>query len=195
MKSKAIRRRSADDESDDTFWKILTAGALGAMMASPSADQKQKLALFDQYEPYLREFIAYRPQFLAFQKHAAVVSARINSLQKIVPREAILKDAKLRPLITEAYSAFGQGFFRSSIIMSACVIELLLRRKYGRHKLVNLIEQAKTEGLISPRDYHHLQALRLDRNDIVHELGTSISEDEAKLYVNVAIRIVNELVR
>ena len=161
--------------NNDDFWGgILLGGLMGAGLASPKPEEKQELQ-----------------QFRATQQQLLARKQRIGNL-------SILDKLRQKPasfnLFVESCNMFIYGFFRGTCVFSVAVIENLLREKYQENNFKKLIDKAKADDLIKEPEEHYLNGLRLDRNDLVHDVSREISENESLMMVHLAVRVMERII-
>ncbi|PMB76225.1 MAG: hypothetical protein C0177_07280 [Fervidicoccus fontis] len=159
---------------DDEIGAMILGGIIGAILAAPKPEEKQEL---QQYRN-LKTQISLRQQRVGV----------LPSLSKIMSKPMI------HSLFTEAYRTYLFGFFRSSVILSSALLELLLKEKFGDKRFFELIELAKKEALINEIEYHFLHGVRLQRNDAIHNFEKEIREEDALIALRIAIDAINKLV-
>lgn len=156
-------------KQDDDVMKVLLGGFFGAVLAAPSQQDKQDLANYKQ-----------------IQREISERQKKVGDLSYIVK---LLKNPLYVKPFTEAYRTYLYGFYRSSVILNAAIIESLLKEKYGNKTFHELIELAFKEGFIDKTEYHLLHSVKSERNYSAHEILREVSEDNAVL----VIRIVNKI--
>ena len=160
--------------ANDDFWGALILGGLvGAGLAAPKQEEKQEL----------EECRNTKQQILARK-------GRIGNLD-ILSR--LIRKPPLYDLFTEACSMFSYGFFRGASVFSVVVIENILREKYKEGNFEDLIKEAKKDNLIELGDKHYLDALRVSRNNLIHDASREINENESLFLIQLSIRIMNKI--
>lgn len=173
---------------DDGIIGALLGGILGAALASPKPEDKQAL---EEYKT-LKAQIASRTQKIP------------------IPPDFLARLGK-RPefynAFIESYRAYSYGLFRSSVIIASALIESMLRNKFEgvlgnilaealsdkkikRKTFYELIEEANKTKVIEEKDYYFLQGLRIGRNDSAHDILKEVSEIDAVMTLNIAIKII-----
>jgi hypothetical protein len=103
-----------------------------------------------------------------------------------------------RPLLREATETYLFGFYRATVILSAAVVEDLLKQLTDtpldeRCKYPALVERAVKLGILNTRDQNALNDLLSFRNDVVHQNLTP-SADQALAWLSQSRALVNTLI-
>ncbi len=160
------------NESD--FWSgIILGGLMGASLASAKQSEKEELE-----------------QCRTEKQQRLMRKQRIGDL-------SILNKLRQKPfsynVFVESCNMFICGFFRGACVFSVAVIENLLREKYEDNNFKALIEKAKKDNLIDQTEEHYLNGLRLDRNELIHDISREISENESLMIIHLAIRVMRKI--
>ncbi|PKK84892.1 MAG: hypothetical protein CVT49_01685 [candidate division Zixibacteria bacterium HGW-Zixibacteria-1] len=157
----------------DGFWGVVLGGLFGAAIASPKKEDKDEL---NQYR---------------LSKQRLLI--RINALGKLPNVERIRTDPIIEHAFIESVNMFIYGFYRGSTIYAASLMEYILRKRLKNSDFSGLIDAACENGIISKSEVHYLHGLRLDRNELVHDLTRQIREEDAELIIKIVIKILNKL--
>lgn len=99
---------------------------------------------------------------------------------------------EIRRGMIEAYELFDSGFFRPTGIMCRMIIEGMVKEKGASgNNLDKQIDDLATKGIIEQRLKTWAHALRLHGNDAVHEIATTISEEDARDLLDFTSAILN----
>lgn len=181
------------ESNDNTLLVGLGSLFLGAAMAGPSKDDAARIQEFRRNELLFNHYKKNLPDFQAFLIQKETERKRIVSLGKIRVKPSIQAHPTERQLFNNAIQLYIQGFFRFSVIACAMAIESLLKKKYGVKKFVELIEKAEEEGILAKNDRKYIDGLRLDRNVNIHSVEEDVTQENAKLAILVAIRVLNAI--
>jgi len=162
----------ADNESNEV-WAVILGGIIGAGLASPKPEDKRDLA----------EYRAIKQQTLLRQQNLG----KLPELDKLRPKP------QLYNLFIEAYRCHVSGFFRASSILSAALLESVLKEKYGEKKFYMLIDEAEKNKGVTTAEKHYLQAIRLERNNFVHNVTREVLETDSQLVLQITIRLIDKL--
>jgi len=78
-------------------------------------------------------------------------------------------------------------------IFGIIFVEAITKKKEKRKNFYGLIEEAKKQEFLSQSEYYFLHGLRSERNDSVHDVLREISEGDAVIILNIAIKIIDKL--
>ena len=102
----------------------------------------------------------------------------------------------LEKILNESISCYEAGSFAASVVMAGLFIEGVLKEtKVSGNRLVDMIEKAKEENIISNLGFHVATASRLLRNIGAHfsdEL-TKISDSDARLTIEMARKLAVDI--
>lgn len=193
-----------NSNSDNSVLIGLSAFLVGTALAQPSQQNAQKLNefksqehLFYQFQQNYYDFQDYlvnRKLFDEFKNERILKNKRWESLGEMKINQRIRNFPEICDFFNEGVNMFLEGFFRNSCISCAIVMEALLKEKFGNGRLVELIDLAKNEGLISQSDKHYLHGIRVDRNDFVHTIDQKVSENDAQIVILITAKIINKIV-
>lgn len=161
--------------NDEQEWAMILGGLIGARLAAPKPQDKQELQEYRN----LKQLLALRSQ-------------RLGNLPSL---ELLRSKSQYYNVFIEAYNSHLYGFFRSSSILCASLIESLLKEKYQKKTLAELIEEAKTQNLISVGEYHYLHGLRCERNNIVHAVFNEVKEEDSALILRMTIKLLDKILK
>ena len=102
--------------------------------------------------------------------------SRKQKLGEMSVLEKLQAKPKFRAVFVESCNMYIYGFFRGSSIMCSALIEI-----------------AGENGLLDEADVHYLHGLRLDRNDLVHDIQREVKEDDNHLILQIASRLLNKI--
>ena len=177
---------------NDTLLAMILGGFLGAAMSAPNPADKQALE-----------------NYKAFQSQINLRSQKIPLTQEIISK--LGRKPEYYNAFIESYRAYSYGLFRSSVSVASALIESILREKFensltnlfaealtkekvNKKTFYDLIEEAKKTKLIEEPDYHFIHGLRSQRNNSVHEILKEVSELDAVMVLNIAIKIIGKLI-
>lgn len=193
-----------NSNGDNSVLIGLGAFLVGSALAQPSQQNVQKLNefksqehLFYQFQQNYYDFQDYlidRKQFDEFKNMRILKNKRWESLGEMKINQRITNFPKICDFFNEGVNMFLEGFFRNACISCAIVMEALLKEKFENGRLVELINQAKNENLISQSDKHYLHGIRVDRNDFVHTIDEKVSENDAQIVILITAKIINKIV-
>ena len=105
------------------------------------------------------------------------------------------KNPDLKKFVEESYNLVTRGSFRAGFIQFMQIIEHLLRQKYKDDKLrlVELINKAKEDELITRKDKHFLEGLREERNDLIHRYKPEVTEREIINLTCLSINMIKKI--
>lgn len=158
---------------DDAMLAAVIGGFAGAMLASPSQEDKQ---------------------LLANAKYALQEMRRRElSLGLLPPLAKLRTDSLAYNIFIEAYNMYLHGFFRAAAVFSTAVLEHLLGKKYGKGNFVELIEKAHKEGIYRQGETHYLHGLRIDRNSFLHDITREVREEDARVTLSLTMRLIDKV--
>lgn len=118
---------------------------------------------------------------------------RKSGLGHFLISPAVLSDKKVFDVFYEAFRMYLNGSNKGASFLCIAILESKLREKYGQKDFVQLIEKAKEEKIISNREYHFLNALRIDRNFIAHNVFEDFTENDAQITFILTISLLNNI--
>jgi len=177
---------------NDELLAMILGGFIGAAISAPNPEDKKALE-----------------NYKAFQSQINLRSQKIPLTQDFISK--IGKKPEYYNAFIESYRAYSYGLFRSSVAVASALIESVLRDKFEsvlanlfaesltkekpkRKAFYELIEEAKKTNLIEDSDYHFLHGLRSQRNNSVHEILKEVSEIDAVMVLNIAIKIIGKII-
>ena len=160
-------------DNDDKILAGILGGLVGLLAASPKIEDKQDLEKYRQFK--------------------AEVQTRQNRVGDL-PNISKLLGSQYYNAFVESYRMFLFGFYRGTVILSAAIIENLLKDKYGEKNFKELIEEAKEKNLVNQTEYHLLHALRNERNPSAHDVLKEVKEDDAILVIRITNRLMHKFV-
>lgn len=161
------------EKNDNVAIAAIIGGFAGAVLAAPSAKDKQELSEYRQIKQQ-------------FQNRISAVG-HLSFLTQTGVHEDV------RTVFVDSYRMYLSGFFRASAVFSVAAIEGLLRKQFGKKKLNELIERGKTQGILTESEYHFLHGLRLERNQYIHETNKPVMEKDTIHMLRLADRIANAM--
>ena len=192
------------NNDDNSAFFGIGAFLIGAMIAQPSQEKTRKLnefqhnePLFNQFKYSYDDFIVYleeRSLFDEFKNEQFLINRRLQNLGELKISERLKNDQQIIGYFDEALHLYLKGHFKYSCVSCAILIEILLKKRFGDKRFVDLINEASKADIITKSDTHHLQAIRLDRNDYVHSIGQEVSEVDSKIILLISIKIINKIV-
>lgn len=128
-------------------------------------------------------------------KSGRVTDVRTRKLDLDIP-DGLPED--LEQIITEAISCFEVGSYAATVVMSGLFLEgLLSKANIQGKKLVDMIEKAHEDEIISSLSFHVATASRLLRNIGAHysEELTNLSASDARLVLEMVRKLADDIVR
>lgn len=126
-------------------------------------------------------------------KSSQVTNVRTHNIDLEMP-QGLPED--LEKILNESISCYEAGSFAASVVMAGLFIEGLLRKtNVNGSRLVDMIEKAKEENIISNLGFHVATASRLLRNIGAHfsEELTRISDSDARLTIEMARKLAVDI--
>lgn len=120
----------------------------------------------------------------------------INRLKELKPPSIESKKIPfpIRKGYHDSIKLYGFALNRWACIAAASTIETFLKQKLKTGDFNELINTALQQKIISKADSHFLHGLRVDRNEFVHDLSQNITDENAKLLIHIAARVINKFV-
>lgn len=128
-------------------------------------------------------------------KSSRVTDVRTRKLDLDVP-DGLPED--LEQIIAEAISCYEVGSYAATVVMSGLFLEgLLLEANIQGKRLVEMIEKAHEDKMISNLSFHVATASRMLRNIGAHysEELTSLSASDARLVLEMVRKLADDIVR
>ena len=126
-------------------------------------------------------------------KSGRVANVRTHKVDLEIP-EGLPED--LSKILNESVTCYESGSFAASVVMAGLFIEGALKKtNVSGKRLVDMIEKAKEEKIISDLGFHVATASRLLRNIGAHfsdEL-TKITESDARLTLDMARKLAVDI--
>ena len=126
-------------------------------------------------------------------KNSTVANVRTHKVDLEVP-EGLPED--LSKILNESVGCYESGCFAAPVVMAGLFIEGVLQKtNVGGKRLVDMIEKAKEEGIISDLGFHVATASRLLRNIGAHfsdEL-TKITDSDARLTLEMTRKLAVDI--
>lgn len=185
-----MAKKSSDGEQ---LLSHLFTGFMGAAFASPSPADKENLRLLKQYEKDFSAFIVLKERFAEYRREESIKVTRTRRLRDLRIDKRILQYPETVELYKEACEMYRHGLYRGASFFAVSAMEVLLSKLYPNdNKLVAMIDNARSAGLIEESDKHFLHALRLERND-VHKVKLAITEHDATTVFQITSRIMKTI--
>ena len=181
-------------KDNDDWLGLLLVGGLGFLFGKSNSDQNQKLGQYVTYEKNLQEYLLHKMEFEGFRKFQNEIQEMIHQLQPLPDKTRLKKNKTVYKLLVDAVNMYSLKLYRWSAIASSGTIEHLLYQKYQINNFRGLIDKAKEDNLISNAESHLLHGLRLNRNDFVHNLEEEVSQEDCKIMIQIAGKLINKLI-
>lgn len=197
------KKKKTEDNTGTNLLVGLGAFLFGTAIAQPSKLEQQQLHqfksdkyLYDYFKKNRYDFHKYLNERKLFEEYKAEQNrrnSRWESLGEFKINPNIQSQPEVDTCFRESVEAFLGGLNRNACISCGIVMEAILKTKFNKKKLVDLIEEAKANDLISNNDKNYLHAVRMDRNDYVHTLDQQVTENDAKVIILITARIINKI--
>jgi len=162
-----------ENSMNEDIVKLIIGGVFGAAIALPNATDREAV----KYYTELKQFTEKRKM----------------SLGDILISKWIVQDIIVDNTLREAIQMYIYGSNKGSSFLCIAILESKLREKYKSEAFAYLIKQAKEDKLISESDYYFLNALRMDRNYLAHNILNDFTENDAQITIKLVIKILNKL--
>ena len=118
---------------------------------------------------------------------------RKKGLGRFEISDGLFADQKVYKVLEESFKMYIYKFNKASSFLCIALIECKLRDLYGLNNFEDLIKKANKEKLLSNRDVHFLNGLRVDRNFIVHNIFDKVSDNDAQITFKLVVRLLNNI--
>ena len=158
---------------NDEFSLLFLGGLIGAGLASPNPTDIESIK---NYRSIL--------QFMENRK---------SGLGHFQISPSLFLDKKVFNVLDEAFRMYLNGSNKGASFLCIAILESKLREKYGQKDFAQLIENAKEGKIISNSEYHFLNALRVDRNFIAHNVFEDFTENAAQITFKLTVSLLNNI--
>ena len=203
-----INKSIAKNETESSFWEyfltVLAGGAMGflifdAIDRAKSSQKKEsmtkvtestKINLLTEKKPTEKLKMEKDPLIEKCNISMKDVERRLGEIEKYKSDLEKISKNKFFSHFQEVLHLYVFGFYKAAAFFSASIIENILRDILGfKGVFEKLIERAEADGIISKKDSNYINGLRLDRNEVGHEL-LNIDEKGVITVINITMAIL-----